>query len=448
MELFGLKPGRRIILYFAATIVIGAIVLSLPLSAARGEIRFVDALFTATSATCVTGLTVVDTAKDYTFFGQIVIMTLIQLGGLGVMTFATALLLMMRSGLSFQNRLGLSETLDSVTGTRSKHLVRAVVITTLAIETLGAGALFIRFGDEYPLGEAVFHSVFHSVSAFCNAGFSTFSTNLEGRSGDVWVILVISGLIICGGLGFAVITELFDRARHKKNLLSLHSKLCLTTTAALIVVGTICFFVLERNNVFRDTSIVVSAANAFFQAVTPRTAGFNTIPQAELTEISVFVTMILMFIGACPGSTGGGVKTTTFSVVALLLFNRFRGRHSVSMFRRSIDSESVFRALTVLFLGALVVGCMFTLLLSSEGPPAAHKLVRGSFVENLFETVSAFGTVGLSLGVTPTLTDLGKVFIMVTMFIGRVGLLTLAYTLARPVRRGEIVYAEQSIMVG
>jgi trk system potassium uptake protein TrkH len=448
MELFGANPGRRAIVYFLTIIAVGSLLLVLPVSANNRTISYIDALFTSTSAVCVTGLVVLETGNDFSTFGQVVILILIQLGGLGIMTFATILIMMPGTRLSFLDRMGLSETYGRSSEKFSTFILKAVIVTTLVMEMIGFLVLFLRFRAEFPDSQAAFHAVFHSISAFCNAGFSTFSDNLEGHRQDLVVILTVAFLIICGGLGFVVFGELSDRFRFKKSRLSLHTKLCLTMTAALLIIGTVAFVISEWGNVFKTTGFGYSVADAFFQAVTARTAGFNSIPQRSLTEASIFFTVLLMFIGVCPGSTGGGIKTTTAAVIMLLLYHRFRGRQSVSAFKRSISSDSVTRALTVALLAALVIAIMFAALLFLEERALPHEQSRGWFVDNLFEVVSAFGTVGLSLGMTPKLHVLGKLTVIMTMIIGRVGLLTLAFALARPPKRGELVYLDESVMVG
>jgi len=432
MELFGPHPGRMAILYFAVGIVVGAVLLTLPISSAGTPISFVDALFTSTSAVCVTGLTVLDTGHDFSMFGQVVILILIQLGGLGIMTFATTLMLMMGAKLSFSQRLGMSESYGTGSPATVRNLLLAIVITTVSMELLGAIALFFKFNGQFPAGHATYLAVFHAISAFCNAGFSPFTNSLENYRGDGVIIIVFSILIIGGGLGFAVIADIFNRVRYKSPIFSLHTKICLTTTVILLVLGTIAFFVVEQDNAFKDVGVFKAVGDSFFQSVTSRTAGFNSIPQR----------------GACPGSTGGGIKTTTFAVVMLLVYNRFRGRRSVAAFRRSISPDSISRALTVALLAVLVMILMFGLLMFAEERPVAHQLSHGWFVDNLFEVVSAFGTVGLSLGMTSHLHSLGKIILIVTMFVGRVGLLTLAFSLARPMVRGEVVYSEEPVLVG
>ncbi|MDD4052161.1 MAG: TrkH family potassium uptake protein, partial [candidate division Zixibacteria bacterium] len=442
------KPGQKIIEYFALGIAVGTILLMLPISAAGKPVAFIDALFTSTSAICVTGLTVLDTAKDFSIFGQVVILLLIQLGGLGIMTFATIFLVAAGARLPYLDRLGLSQSFGSETHARSAQLLKAVFITTVIVETLGALALYVQFRPQFPAGTAAYHAVFHSISGFCNAGFSTFSTSLEGFKSDSSILLTMALLIIVGGLGFAVIGETLDRVRNRKNRLSLHSKLCLTTTGVLIVAGAVIFLVLERSNAYQGSGLVERVVNACFQSVTARTCGFNTIPQAHLTDLSLLVTIVLMFIGACPGSTGGGVKTTTLAVISLLLFNRIKGRRTVAAFKRTISNDSVLSALYVFLLALLLIVAMLAVLMFIEYRGMPHSESQGWFMKSMFEVVSAFGTVGLSTGITPQLSFLGKFTLVVTMFIGRVGLLTLAYSVARPEKKSEIVYLDESVMVG
>jgi len=448
MEFFGVNPGQRIALYFLGAIAVGTILLWLPISAGQAPVSIIDALFTATSAVCVTGLTVLDTGTGFSFFGQIVILVLIQLGGLGIMTFATALFASLGAKLSFGDRLGLSQSFLTGQGGKSTSLLKAIILIAFGIEFLGAAALFVRFQAQYPLDEAIYYAIFHSISAFCNAGFSTFSNNLESYQGDIPVILVFSILIILGGLGFAVIRELLDKAHNRKLKLSLHSKLCLIGTAALLVLGTIAFLMAEYHNIFLRSGFDQSLTNAFFQSVTSRTAGFNTVPQSGLTEVSLMMAMVLMFIGVCPGSTGGGIKVTTMLLILFLVYDRFKGENFVTVFKRTINTESLVRALTVFILSTLAVVVLLALFTYAEEKPPSHTLSHGWLGESLFEILSAFGTVGLSLGMTPHLHWLGKFILVMTMFAGRVGLLTLAYSLARPPKQGEIVYAEESVMTG
>lgn len=449
MELIGHKPERKVVVYFLAAILVGCFLLLLPVSSVNRQVSFIDALFTSTSAVCVTGLTVLDTGHDFSLFGQIVILILIQLGGIGIMTLATTLLITIVPKLSFQDRLAITSTLGGDKRVKPYSLLKAVMLTTFSVELVGAILLFLRFGREFPLGKAAYYSIFHSISAFCNAGFSPFSNSLENYRMDLPTLAVFAMLIILGGLGFAVINELAAKLKNKKLKLSLHTKLCLSVTAVLLVVGTIAFMIGEyRNEFVRNMGFVHGLGNAIFQAVTSRTAGFNAIPQANLTEVSLLITIILMFIGACPGSTAGGVKTTTLAVILTMAYNRFLGRSSVTVFKKSLSNDSINRALTVILVALLIIVLLFVMFMFVEEKPVPHKLSHGWFVEGLFEVMSAFGTVGLSLGITSHLHSLGKIIIILLMFTGRVGLLTLVFTLARPPKRGEIVYLDEQVMVG
>jgi len=447
MELIGAKPERRILAYFGIVILIGSFLLSLPFAEGAKEISLIDAFFTSTSAVCVTGLTVVDTGADFSFSGQIIILLLIQFGGIGIMTLASSMLLSFLPQLPFKDRLLISQTLGGEQ-IKAGSLIKAVMITTFSFEALGAILLFVKFNSQFPLGKAVYYSIFHSVSAFCNAGFSLFSNSLENYQNDLYMISVISLLIILGGLGFIVIMELYYRMRKIEKRLSLHSKLCLSVTGILLIGGTVLFMISEYNNAFGGQNFVNSLSNAFYQSVTCRTAGFNTIAQTGLTEVSLLLTMILMFIGACSGSTGGGIKTTTIGIFMLMAYNRFLGRNSTNLYKRSISEDSIKRATTIILIAVSIIVVMFLLLMFVQEKPLPHTLTHGWFIDNAFEVVSAFGTVGLSLGQTENLNPAGKTIIILLMFIGRVGLLTLVFSLAKTRKSGEIVYAEESVMVG
>lgn len=447
MEFITRMPGRQAIVAFAVTIITGAILLSLPISHGQNPVSPLDALFTATSAVCVTGLTVVDVATDYSRFGQVVIMLLIQLGGLGIMTFTTGLFAALGSRMSYYDRLGINQAFAASGPVSFKSLLKAVIAITLLIEAGGAIALFVNFLPGYSVGEAAFHAVFHSVSAFCNAGFSTFSTNLRGYESNVTVLGIISFLIIAGGLGFVVVREIICKASDRRYRLSLHAKIALSATATLLILGTIIFLSMEYDNAYAHLDWPSRIANGFFQSVTPRTAGFDAILQNHLTEVSLLFTMFFMFIGALPGSTGGGIKASSAAIIFLLVFRRFQGRQAVTAFRRTISPESIVQALTVFMLAILFIMIALAALMFAQRP-LAYGAESGWFVMHLFEVVSAFGTVGLSLGLTPNLFPMGKVIIIVTMFIGRVGLLTLAYSLARLPETGEVVYAEEPVMIG
>lgn len=447
------NPTRLLVSGFAAAIVAGGVLLTLPISASGTRIGFVDALFTATSAVCVTGLTVRDTATEFSTFGHIVIMTLIQLGGLGITTLSTALFLF------FGQRASLS-THDVVEGSfrarpegKLKPLLVQVFLWTIAIEAVGAAILLPTELRRLPPLQAVWMASFHSVSAFCNAGFSLRSDNLVGDRANPAVILPIAGLIILGGLGFGVLTEvsrnLWTRARGQRpKRLSLHARTALAATGVLLLAGTVGFLILERGNLLRETDPMSRFLTSFFASVTPRTAGFNSFNYAHVTTATVFLTIVLMGIGGCPGSTAGGIKATTLAVLFATARARLQGRRWTSLFGRGIPDMAVDKAVGVVTLvTVLVVGG--TLLLSAvELRPAAHVETPGRSVGLLFEVVSALGTVGLSTGITPTLTAAGKIVVIVLMFVGRLGPLTIAVAIARQKPGATVRLGEEPIMIG
>jgi len=429
---------------FLVAILIGTALLLLPPSTVSRRIGLVEALFTATSAVCVTGLVVVDTATYFTKLGQIIILCLIQLGGLGIMTFSTMILLAAGRRISFQDKILVQESFLPAAPKDFRTLIRNVFIMTGLIEMAGAGLLFLRFSQLFPWPQALFDSLFHSIAAFCNAGFSTFSQNLEGFTGDIVVNLTIVGLIILGGLGFLVIQEVFYFSRPAKEKrrfhFSLHSKLALSVTASLIIFSFLLFFWLEKSSGLSNLGWKEKILASLFQVVTPRTAGFNTIDLESLKTASVFLLIGLMFIGASPGSTGGGIKTVTIGVVLAFLRSKIMAREKVNVFYRTIPTECLTRAFTLIFLALSWIGVASFLLLAAQ-PGAMMK-------EVLFEVFSAFGTVGLSLGITPELTPLGKIIIVVTMYVGRIGPLSLLAALSRSKSWGQFEYVEETVMIG
>jgi len=448
VELIGKHPGRSAVVYFLAVIGAGTILLLLPVCSSGNQVSFIDALFTSTSAVCVTGLTVLGTSTDFSVWGQAVIMALIQLGGLGIMVFATSLVLWAGSGLSLSVRLGLTDSFGAKYHTSSSSVIRSVATITFIVEAVGAVLLYFRFRPSMNASDAAFTAAFHSISAFCNAGFSTFADSLEGFRHDSLTLTIFMVLIVLGGLGFVAIGESLRKVADRGIKMSLHSKLCLTTTLILIVGGALAFMVAERSNLLAGESVSVGITNSLFQSVTCRTAGFNTLVQSRLTELGVLVTMFLMFIGGCPGSTAGGIKATTLAVLGVLAFRRLRGFQQATVFRTRIGQDSIDRSLAVVAVAILVLVVGFSLFVLIDEPPMSHQFTRGLFLENLFEVISAFGTVGLTMGVTPHVETGGKLILIVLMFIGRVGLLTLAMALIRPKIRGEVVYLEESVAVG
>ena len=442
-----LSPPAILAFSFIILILMGSVLLYLPF-AHVGKLSYINSLFTATSAVCVTGLTVVDTGTKFTFWGQLIVLFLIQLGGLGLMTVSTVVLFLLGKSPSIKDRLVLQNSFTYSPTKDILSLVKAILIFTFATELIGAFILGAYWQHLYPLSKAIFYGIFHAISAFCNAGFSLFTTNLEEFSANYTVVLTIASLFILGGLGFLVIYEIFLCLYAKKTLLSLHAKLTLITNLYLILGGTVLFFFFEKSNVLNGFSLTYKIINSFFQAVTPRTAGFNTLPIAHLTDATLFLLIILMFIGASPGSCGGGIKTTTFALFLSFIKNKLQGREKVHILFRTLPNETVQRAITVVSVsGILVVVCTILLLLTQRyGIP--HGTGNSSFLEYLFEVASAFGTVGLSMGKTPILNSWGKITLSLLMFIGRVGPLTVAHLVKIEKVTPPYQYSEENVMVG
>ncbi|NIK70158.1 TrkH family potassium uptake protein [Paenibacillus sp. BK720] len=436
------SPPRILVFGFAMIIIIGAILLSMPFASNDGSrLPFIDALFTATSATCVTGLVVVDTGTYFSTAGKIVILSLIQIGGLGFMTMATLIALVLRKRISLKERLILQEAMNQTSMEGIVRLIRRVIFYSLTIELVGAVLFAVRFAFDMPLGRAVWYGVFHSISFFNNAGFDIFGhfRSLTMYVGDPLVNIVSMLLIIFGGLGFVVMADLLEFRKNKR--LSLHSKVVLSATGILIAVGALVIFVFEFSN-----SMTLGSLNwgdkilaSFFQSVTPRTAGANTLDYTQLRQATVFFTVILMFIGASPGSTGGGIKTTTFTTMVGAVIAMIRGREDIVLFHYRLGKDRIFKALTITMLSLTLV-ILVTMLLSTTEDQ--------QFLKILFETTSAFGTVGLTTGITPELTFFGKIVIALTMFAGRLGPLTLAYALGPKTEKELYRYPEGKITIG
>jgi len=441
------SPARIFVLSFAGVILIGGILLWFPFSATKGPLRFVDALFTSTSAVCVTGLVVIDVGKDLSTLGQVITLLLIQIGGLGIITFSTVFFVLMGRGISFKGR-EIVQTTFLHTPTRNFFVIlKSVLWFTFIAEALGTLFLFIRFSLELPFGAAFYRALYHAVSAFNNAGFSLFSDSLIRYQGDVIINLIVMGLIVHGGIGFVVQYEILSRLRGLQKKLSVHTKIVVITTIILILSGTILFYVFERNHILKDVPILNRILASFFQSVTPRTAGFNTVDIGALTNTTVLLMLVLMFIGASPGSTGGGVKTTSAALLVMLIWNRLKGSLDLNIFNRTIPREIVSRSISIIFVSAFSIAIITSILLIAGGNLSPLES-RHFFVEYLFDTVSAFGTVGLSMGVTPKLNDLQKCALILMMFVGRVGPLTLAFSLSRGTGGKSLTYAEEGVMVG
>lgn len=445
------SPGRISILGYGLLILSGTLLLLLPVSTVSGRISFIDAMFTAASAVCVTGLTVVDTPSTFTLFGKSVILGLIQAGGIGIMILSTAFLFSVGKRVSMTGRLLIRDTYSYGEGKGMKTLVKDVLRFTIAIEAIGALVLFSRFYGHQPVDEAMGSAVFHAVSAFCNAGFSLFPDSFTRFSSDWIVNLDICLLIIFGGIGFVVLAEIrqkFSFSRRFWSHFSLHTKLTLSATILLLLGSTLVILLLEWSNSLQGMNLPHKALAAFFQAVNARTAGFNTVDIGSLANETLFITILLMFIGTAPGSCGGGVKVTTFSSMVILGISRFSGQEHPHAFYRRISAESMSKAISLIMVSLIVIIVGIILLQQVEIGDISHRFSRGIFLEMMFEVVSAFGTVGLSTGLTPGFSTPGKLILILIMFIGRLGPLVIALAASRKAKPVNFSYAQENIMIG
>ena len=440
------SPAQLLAISIAGLIAAGAVLLRLPVSAAGEPLSMIDALFTSTSAVCVTGLIVVDTPVVLSLFGQVVLLILIQCGGLGYMAITTVVAVAIGKQLTVHERITLQEALNVQTMDGLVRFTVAVLKLTLAFELTGAVALAVWWAADLGPARAMYYGLFHAVSAFNNAGFALYSDNLMRFRGDWLVNLVVSVLVICGGLGFVVLTEL-GRLRQTRRL-SVHTRLVLAMTAILIAGGTALLYVLERTNPGTIGGLPVSEGllASYFQAVVARTAGFNSVDLGAMTSASLFLLIILMFIGAAPGGTGGGVKVTTFAITVAALWATVRGREDATMFKRRLTPALVARAFFISLIAFLALNAVAALLLVTEGR---------SLLPTLFETTSAFGTVGMSTGerglpvsLVGHFSTAGKSLIALMMFMGRIGPLTLAVAVARGRTPARITYPEGKVLIG
>ena len=434
-------------------ILLGTLLLSLPVAHAAEPVSVLDAFFTATSATCVTGLTVVDTGTRFSPFGQAVVLGLIQIGGLGLMTFAVFVGIALGGRVAFSERMVIQESMHHTPSAGVRRLVRYVLAFTLVSEAVGALWLWLRLRQDLPPGAAAWSAVFHSVSAFCNAGFGLFPDSLVRYRGDLAVNLAITGLIILGGLGFLASMELRDQLLARLRRLrppqaTLHTRLVLLVTAVLLAGGALAYLVLEWDNVLHDLPPGERLLAAWFLSVTSRTAGFNTVDYGQLSSATLFLTIFLMFVGGSPGSTGGGIKTTTFGLLVALVVARWRGRGRASVFHRTIPHAVMDRALLLAMLAWALVSLAIGLLVMAQSAGVPHQREEPRFVALMFEAVSAFGTVGLSTGITAGLGATSKLVLIALMFMGRVGPLTLILAMSPRQQRGRFRYAEENVMVG
>lgn len=438
------SPARLIALSFLVATVVGAALLALPVAHAPGvRVGLLDALFTATSAVCVTGLVVVDTGTAFNRFGQTVILLLIQLGGLGVLTLGTVLTLATGRRIGYGARVRLQTEVHAFDLGGVLQLARAIVALVVVVDLAGAALLYPRFASLHGPGDGLFYALFHSVSAFNNAGFALYPDSLSRFVTDPLLNLTIIALVVTGGLGFVVIIDL--RARYgpeRRRRLSLHTRMALSITGFLLATATVVVLVLEWANpaTLGGLDVPGKLLASLFQAVTPRTAGFHTLDYAGMQAPTLLFTALLMFIGGNPGSTAGGIKTLTFFVLVVSVWSVVRQRREYTIYGRRIAPDTVVRAGVVAFGGVMLAGAALTLLAITERDIALLPL--------LFETVSALGTVGLSLGITADLSPLGRVVMIVLMYLGRIGLLTFALALVTEHPTRQIRYPAEDVVIG
>ncbi|MBU3189888.1 TrkH family potassium uptake protein [Clostridium bowmanii] len=439
-------PVQILALGFAIVIFTGAILLSLPIASQSGKVTpFIDCIFTSTSAVCVTGLVTVDTGTHWTYFGKTVIMLLIETGGLGFMTVGTLVFFFLGKRITLKERLIMQEAMNVNSLQGLVKMVKYVLIFTFSVEGVGAVLFSTQFIPQFGIAKGIYYSVFHAVSAFCNAGFDLMGNfkSVTAYANNSVVILTIASLIAIGGLGFYVWVEIYNSKGTKR--LSLHSRIIIYTTLVLIFGGAIFMFLFEMNNPYtmQGMSIKGKILSSIFASVSPRTAGFNSIPLDKMTPAGNFLTIILMFIGGSPGSTAGGIKTATAVVLFMTVVSMVRGREDTEIFQKRINKETVYKSLVITVLGLVLVIAVTMILSITEQ--------RGiPFEYFLYEATSAFATVGLTLGLTTKLTFVGKIVIALTMYAGRVGPLTIILALAKNKRAksGTIKYPEDKILIG
>ncbi|KPL59476.1 TrkH family potassium uptake protein [Rossellomorea vietnamensis] len=433
-----LSPPQLLVVTFLFFIILGMVLLKLPFATTE-HISWLDALFTTTSAMTVTGLAVVDTGGAFTLFGEVVVMSLIQIGGLGIMSFAVLIFMMLGKKIGFKERLLLQQALNQTSVGGVIKLVKYLFIFSFIVEGFAVLLLATEWVPEFGWKRGLYVSIFHSISAFNNAGFSLFSDSLMGYVGSPIINLTISFLFILGGIGFTVLVDLWRSKTIRQ--LSLHTKIMVLGTFIINVMAFMMIFVLEYNNpnTLAHLPLPDKLFASYFQAVTPRTAGFNSLDYGSMERSTLLFTILLMFIGAGSASTGGGIKLTTFVVISLSMIAFLKEKKDIRIFRRTIDQAHIFKALALSMISVLLV---FTALFFLE--MTEHD---ASFLSLVFEVVSAFGTVGLSMGITGSLSIVGKWVIIIVMFVGKLGPLTLAFSLSRPDKE-KIRYPKEDILTG
>jgi potassium uptake TrkH family protein len=455
-----LNPAQLFMLSFAFLIFTGAALLELP-NATTKPITFIDALFTSTSAICVTGLTVVDTATHFTTLGKSIILILIQIGGIGIMTFTSFFGFFFKGGsTSFSERFVLSDFFSEDNVSEIRKTLAKVIFITLLFEAAGAIILYFNLDRDYftSIGSRIRFSVFHSISAFCNAGFSTLTDNINDYRirGTYPILYVLSFLIILGGIGFPILLNFYTYIKYKflsfmsilrfgrkkdtiPMMISVNSQLVIYTTLFLLILGTVFFFLFEKNNTLKGMDLAGKIAHSFFGSVTPRTAGYNSVNMGQLSVAASVLTIFLMWVGASPVSTGGGIKTTTFAIAMLNALRIARVKNHIEFHKREFHERSVDRAFAIIILSIIILGCSSLVMYLIEPDKGPLKI--------LFECVSAFGTVGLSLGITPLLTDPSKLLLVLLMYTGRMGILTLLFALIRKTKTSVYRYPKENIVI-
>ena len=438
------SPYITILMSFFIAILIGGGILSLPFVTLNGKgTDLIEGIFTATSAVCVTGLTVNDVSTTYNLIGKTIIMVLIQLGGIGLITFSSLLILLISKEISYYTKKVVQEDINAETVFNIQKYLKKVIVTVLLIELIGAAILFFEFIKKFEFLKAIYYSVFHSVSAFCNAGFSLFSDNLESFKGSMIINTVIPILIIVGGLGFSTIINVYKYLKKEDKRITTTSKITLKVTLGFVIFGAFFIFIFEHANIktIGNYTFMEKIGAAFFQSVTTRTAGFNTMPLAGMKEITVLLFIFFMFIGASPGSTGGGVKTTTFGLIVLGVITIIKNKEYIEYNGRKISWTNFNRAISIVFISVCYIVIILFLLILLEPDINVMNL--------LFELVSAFGTVGVTRNLTPYLGNISKILVIITMFVGRVGPLTIVSALSlKKIKSGKYKYPEENILIG
>jgi len=448
--LFSLSPPGIFILSYVLAILIGGTMLKMPFSLEPGKvISWVDAYYTATSALCVTGLTVVDTGSTYTHFGQIVILVLIQVGGIGLMTFFALVFLWTGSRVSMQQVSFLKETYSQTLLQDGRRMLLLIFVFTAISEIIGTALLVFVWHGPMPFTQRLYYGLFHSVSAFNNAGFGLFPDNLMSYYDNILLNLTITTLIILGGIGAPVIMDCWSFIHSPTRFrFSLHTKLTAVTTLVLIIGGTLAIWLIQRGTPVYQMPLHDQLMASYFHAVSARTAGFNTVDLRQYGSAAIMIIMILMFIGASPGSCGGGIKTTSIATLLVVLWNRLKGRNVNNVFKATLSTDTVTRTVSIFILAAIFVTLIHVGLLVTQRGDLPHYLSGGKFVEYLFETISAFGTVGLSIGATAKMNATGKCLIMLAMLVGRVGIMTIVFLFISRESPARYQFVEENVMIG